>query len=256
MADEVEVQLEKRDAGMAVITLNRPHALNALDRAMVRRLREVLRTAEDDPDVDVLIFAGAGGKAFCVGVDLKERQRLTDQEAQAFRIGELFPLFRELEEKQKPAIAVVDGHCLGGGFEIALTCDLIVATPSSKFGLPEAKWGLIPAAGGSRKLPHLIGMARAKEIILTAQSITAAQAEQYGLINRVVAAEAAMQQAIDFASQISGNVQVAVRAAKRSIDQSMNLQRSAAFDVEAANFCYAAKERKDAIASFAEIKSA
>lgn len=254
MADEI--LLDKRDDGIAILTLNRPHALNAADRAMVRQLRQAIRAVEDDPEVGVLIITGAGGKAFCVGVDLKERQGWSDQEAQAFRLGELFPLYRELEETLKPSIAVVNGHCLGGGFEIALTCDMIVATHQSKFGLPEAKWGLIPAAGGSRKLPRLIGMARAKEMILTCQGIPAAQAEQLGLVNRVVTPDEAMPQAVDLGRKILENVQTAVRAAKRSMDQSMDLQRTAAFDLEASNSCYAAKERKEAINSFSERKSA
>jgi len=253
MADEI--LLEKRD-GIAVLTLNRPHALNAADRAMVRALRQAIRDVEDDPKIGVLIVAGAGGKAFCVGVDLKERQNWSDEEAQAFRLGEMFPLFREFEEMLKPSIAVVNGHCLGGGFEIALTCDLIIASPQSKFGLPEVKWGLIPAAGGSRKLPRLIGMARAKEMILTGQGITAAQAEQWGLINRVVAPELGLQEAENLARLILGNVRVAVGAAKRSMDQSMDLQRTTAFDLEASNSCYAAKERKEAVGSFGKDKSA
>lgn len=254
MADEVIV--EKLDGGIAVITLNRPNVLNALDRAMVGRLRQAIRTVEDDPEVGVTIITGAGDKAFCVGVDLKERQTMTDQEAQVFRMGEMFPLFRELEEKQKPAIALVNGHCLGGGFEIALTCDLIFATPQSRFGLPEVKWGMIPAGGGTRKLPHLIGMARAKEIILTGGTISAEQAEQYGLINRIVQPDVALEHVMELARRINGNVQAAVRAAKRSIDQSMDLQRTVAFDREAANFCYAARERKEAINKFGGHKSA
>jgi len=237
-----EILFEARDDGTAVVTLNRPDALNAIDRAMVRELRKAIRVIDDDPKIDVAIFASTGGKSFCVGVDLKERQQFSDQEAQAFRIGELFPMFRELEEMVKPSVAVVDGHCLGGGFEIALTCDLIVATPQSSFALPETKWGLIPAGGGSRKLPHLIGMARAKEMILTAQKITATTAEQYGLLNRVVGPEIAMQEAGNLAQQIRANVQTAVRASKRSMDQSMNLQRTLAFDLELANLCYGTKD--------------
>lgn len=254
MADEI--LLDKRDDGIGVLTLNRPHALNAMDRAMVRHLRQAIRAVEDDPDVGLLIVTGAGGKAFCVGIDLKERAAWSDQEAQAFRLGEMFPLYRELEETLKPSIAVVDGHCLGGGFEIALTCDMIVATHRSRFGLPEAKWGLIPAAGGARKLPHLIGMARAKEMILTGQGIPAERAEQWGLVNRVAAPEETMQHAIDLGRKVLENVQVAVRAAKRSIDQSMDFQSTAAVDLEASNSCYADSERKHAIGGFAARKSA
>jgi enoyl-CoA hydratase/carnithine racemase len=250
-----EALLEKSGDGIAVLTLNRPQALNAIDRAMVRQLRGAIRTVEDDPEIGVLLITGAGPKSFCVGVDLKERQTWSDDEAQIFRLGELFPMYSEFEQMAKPSIAIVDGHCLGGGFEIALTCDMIVATPQSKFGLPEAKWGLIPSAGGSRKLPRLIGMARSKEMILTGQPISAAQAEQYGLINRVAPAEEALQHALGLARKVLQNVQVAVRAAKRSMDHSMDLQRTTVFDIQLANACYADKERKQAIDAFSERKA-
>ncbi len=250
-----EVLFEKRDDGIAVVTLNRPQALNALDRAAVRRLRQVIAEIEADPDIAITIITGAGEKAFCVGVDLKERQVLTDDEAQAFRLGELFPLFRELDEKLKPAIAVVDGYCLGGGFELALTCDMILATPGAKFGLPEVKWGLIPAAGGARKLAKVIGPMRTKEMVFTAQSITAERAELIGLINRVAAAESIMEEAEELARQVLANVQIAVRGAKRCIDRSVDAQATAAFDTEVSNGCYAAKERKESIAGFATRKS-
>ena len=250
-----EILLEKRD-GIAVLTLNRPHALNAADRAMVRALRLAIRSVEDDPQIGVVIVTGAGDKSFCVGVDLKERQDWSDDEAQAFRMGEMFPLFHELEEMLKPSIAVVKGHCLGGGFELALTCDLIIATPQAKFASPEVKWGLTPSGGAARKLPKLIGMARGKEMVLTGQGISAAQAEQWGLINRVVAPELALAEAENLARQILGNVQVAVRAAKRSMDQSLDFQRTTAFDLEASNACYAAKDRKDAIGGFGQNKPA
>jgi enoyl-CoA hydratase/carnithine racemase len=250
-----EVLLDKRDDRIAILTLNRPHALNAIDRAMTRALRAAIAEVESDDAVDLLLVTGAGDKAFCVGIDLKERQGLSDEEAQRFRMGELFPMYRELEQKTKPSIAVVNGHCLAGGFELALCCDLILATPQSTFGLPEVKWGLVPAAGGCRKLPKLIGMARAKELIFTAKTIAAAEAERLGIVNRVVAAESAPNEALDLARQILANVQGAVRGAKRCLDYAWDSERTAAYDLEVANLCYAAKERKDGVASFSSRKS-
>ena len=210
-----EVLLHKRDDRIAVVTLNRPQALNAIDRAMAVALRKTIRDVETDDAVDAVIFTGAGERAFCVGVDLKERQALSDEEADKLRMGELFPMYRELEQKTKPSIALVNGQCLAGGFELALCCDMILATPGAKFGLPEVKWGLIPAGGGCRKLPKLIGMVRAKEMIFTAKPITAQEAERIGIINRIVAAENAMAEALELARQVLANVQVAVRGAKR-----------------------------------------
>jgi enoyl-CoA hydratase/carnithine racemase len=250
-----EVLLDKREDRIAILTLNRPHALNAIDRAMVRLLRDAIRDVESDDAIDAVIVTGAGDKAFCVGVDLKERQTLSDEGAQTFRMGELFPMYRELEQKTKPTIALVGGHCLGGGFEIALSCDMILAAPAATFGLPEVKWGLVPAAGGCRKLPKLIGIARAKELIFTGRSINAAEAERIGIINRVVAAEILLQQAIDLLHLVLANVQVAVRGAKRCLDQAWDSERTAAFDLEVANLCYAARERKEGVSRFVSGKS-
>ena len=240
------VRLERVGTGVAVLTLDRPRAMNAIDRAMTAALRHRLAEIEADDGIDVVILTAAGDKAFCVGVDLKERQSFSDAEAQVFRSGELFPMYAALEARTKPAIAVVRGHCLGGGFELALACDMILATDGARFGLPEVKWGLIPAAGGCRKLPRLIGAARAKEMILTAQAIPAAEAERLGIINRVVAPEDIMAAALELAARIRANMQVAVRAAKRCMD--LDLDQAAT--LELADQCYTAKERQQGVANF------
>lgn len=249
-----EILLDKSNDGVAILTLNRADALNAINRDMVRAMRRAVADVEADDSVEVLIITGAGSKAFCVGIDLKERQSLGDDEAQAYRSGELFAMYGELEQRNKPAIAVVDGHCLAGGFEVALACDMILASPASTFGLPEVKWGLIPAAGGCRKLAKIIGAVRAKEIILTAMTIDADRAEQLGLINRVVAPDDLRAQALELADQVRANVQLAVRGAKRCIDYALDLERSTAFDLDQADLCYASRDRKDGIARFANRK--
>jgi enoyl-CoA hydratase/carnithine racemase len=250
------VLLDRRDDRIAVLTLNRPQALNAIDMALTRALADAVRAVEADDGIDILIMTGAGQRAFCVGVDLKERRTLSDEAAHAFRMGELFPMYRALERRTKPAIALVRGHCLGGGFELALTCDMILGTPDARFGLPEVKWGLIPAAGGCRKLPKLIGMARAKELILTAKTITAKEAERLGIVNRVVAANGAMNAARKLARAVLANQQVAVRGAKLCLDHGSDWddETAAQFDIDIANRCYAAKEREQGLAEFAARK--
>ena len=253
MADEI--LLEKRKDRVAVLTLNRPQALNAINRAMVAVFRQAIRDVEADPAIDVLVLTGAGERSFCVGVDLKERQTLDDEEAQVFRMVELFPMYREFEARQKPAIALVHGHALGGGFELALACDMIIATTQSKFGLPEVKWGLIPAGGGCQKLPKLIGAARAKEVILAGSGISAVEAERLGIINRVAPRDSCMDEAIALAGRIVANVQVAVRGARRCIDHALDAPVASAYDLEVANQCYAAQERKDGIDAFVSRKS-
>jgi enoyl-CoA hydratase/carnithine racemase len=249
------ILLDKGADGIALLTLNRPQAMNAIDRTMTGEMRSAIADIEADAGIRVLVVTGAGEKAFCVGIDLKERQAMSDAEADHFRQGELFPMYRELDAMETPAIAVVNGHALGGGFEIALACDLILATGNARFGLPEVKWGLIPAAGGCTKLPKLIGAARAKEIILTARTVLADEAERLGIINRVVDTHTRLDAARELASQIAAHGELAVRAAKRCIDHALDAPAANAYDVEASNLCYGDAGRKDGIATFGTRKA-
>lgn len=250
MSDTAEVLVEKRADHIAVMTLNRPQAMNAINRAMTRALRSAMADLEADDSVDVIVLTGAGERAFSAGVDLKERQSLSDGEASAFRAGELFPMYRELDGRSKPAVAAVFGHTLAGGFELALSCDLIVSAEGATFGLPEVKWGLMPAAGGCRKLPALIGPARAKELILTAGTLGAEEMLKLGAINRVVPRAELLPTAMDLAGRIAKNMQFAVRGAKRAIDDGVNAWAAGRFDLEVANACYASAQRREGVASF------
>jgi enoyl-CoA hydratase/carnithine racemase len=234
--------LEKRDDRIAVLTLDRPEAMNAINRAMTRALREAIAEVEADDAIDVLLLTGAGERAFCAGVDLKERTLLSDAEAAAYRAEELFPTYRELDGRAKPAIAAVFGHTLAGGFELALACDLIVAAEGASFGLPEVKWGLIPAAGGCRKLPALIGAARAKELILTAKTLSAEEALRLGVINQITPKGSELEAALVLARQILQNKQPAVRGAKRCIDEAVDARAACAFDVELADRGYTRRD--------------
>jgi len=244
------VLIERRSDRIAVLTLNRPEALNSINREMTRALRAAIAELEADAGVDVIVLTGAGERAFSTGVDLKERQTLTDAEAATFRAGELFPMYRELDGRAKPAVAAVFGHTLAGGFELALSCDLIVAAEGATFGLPEVKWGLIPAAGGCRKLPALIGSARARELILTARTLPADELLRLGAINRLVPREQLLPTALALAAEIAANMQTAVRGAKRAIDDGIDAWAACRFDLEIANGCYASKERTAGIAAF------
>jgi enoyl-CoA hydratase/carnithine racemase len=247
---EKTILLERDENGIALLTLNRPGAMNALDRQMTGELRRTIAEIEADPDIRVVLVSGAGEKAFCVGVDLKERQKLSDAEAHTYRHDHLFPMYRELDGMETPSIAVVNGHALGGGFEIALACDLIVASETANFGLPEVKWGLIPSAGGCTKLPKLIGAARAKEIILTARTIAPDEALGLGIINRVVPAAQRMEAGRELAGQIAAHARLAVRTAKRCLDHAFDAPAASSHDVEASNLCYADQGRKDGIGAF------
>lgn len=245
-----EVLLERPGDHIGVLRLNRPQVLNSINRAMTQALRAAIAELEADDDVDVIVLAATGERAFCTGIDLKERQTMSDSEAAAFRAGELFPMYRELDGRGKPAVAAVFGHTLAGGFELALACDLIVAAAGSNFGLPEVKWGLIPAGGGCRKLPALIGPARARELILTARTVPAERMLEMGAINRVAPAGEEFDAALSLAREIAANKQMAVRGAKRAIDDGVGAWAACRFDLEVANACYASNERRSGIAGF------
>lgn len=248
MANCVEVTV--LDDGIGHVMLNRPNALNAIDSCLVRDLRKAVSWLESSEDVSVIVLSGAGSRGFSAGVDLKERQHMSDSEASEFRSNELFPMYREFDTRQKPAVAAVHGYTLAGGLELALACDVIVAAEDSCFGLPEVKWGLVPAAGGCRKLASLIGPLRAKELILTAASVDAQEALALGMVNQVVANGRHVQEAIVVARKIAANRQNAVRGAKRCVDEYVQARAAAAFDLEVADACYASDDRVSGIAAF------
>ncbi|RAJ59072.1 enoyl-CoA hydratase [Streptomyces sp. Amel2xB2] len=173
-------------AGIALITLNRPETRNAIDAAMRRELTETVRTAAHDPSVRALVFRGAGERAFCAGADIKEfvpPHSLVD--AREERTG---PKWTDaIAACRKPTVAAVHGYCLGGGLEIALACDLRVATEDAVFGLPEVRRAILPGAGGTQRLPRLVGLGPALRMILTGEHIDAAEALRIGLVGEVVA---------------------------------------------------------------------
>lgn len=235
---------------IALITLNRPEVLNALGQQSVRLLRAAWRRIENDPDVDVIVLTARGDRAFCVGADLKERQRMSNQDARTFVTSEMLPMFREFDQRSKPAIAAVFGHVMGGGFELTLCCDMIVAAQDAVFALPEVKWGIIPAAAATRKLPSLIGPARAKEMILAGQTLQAADADRLGLVNRVVARDQVLPEALSLAARVVAGVPFAVRAARRCIEDAVAAPAACEFDLRAAQECYESADPARHLAGF------
>lgn len=242
--------IETLPGRIALLTLNRPKVLNALGQRTVRLMREVIRRIEGDPGVDVIVLAARGERAFCVGADLKERQHMSNEDARAFVTSEMLPMFREFDQRSKPAIAAVFGHVMGGGFELALCCDMIVAAHDSVFALPEVKWGLIPAAAGTRKLASRIGPARAKEMILAGQALQAADADRLGLLNRVVNREQVLPEALALAARVAAGVPFAVQAARRCIDDAVAAPAVCEFDLKAAQECYEHADPASHIAGF------
>lgn len=244
------LQVEYRPDRIAVLTLDRPHVINALDRATVGHLRAAIRDIEADPGVDVLLLTANGDRGFCVGADLKERQGLSPEETRILVVDEMLPMFREFDRRAKPAVAAVFGHVTGGGFEIALCCDLIVAAKDTVFALPEVKWGKIPAGAGCRKLPGIIGPSRAKAMILAGERLTAAQAQALGVTHRIAARTELLQQALAVAKRIAAGSAVAVQAARRCIDDAINAHAGSVFDLAASQECYEREDQAARLAGF------
>ena len=204
--------------GVVLCTFNRPEVRNALDITMVEDVRKLLTDLSLRDDVRALVFTGAGGKAFISGADiaqLKERGKFDALR----RINSA--LFREIEQFQWPTIAAIDGYALGGGCELAMACDIRIASTNSKLGQPEVSLGIIPGAGATYRLPRLVGQGMARELIYTGRIIDAERALEIGLLNRVVSSEELLDTASELAQEISRNSAMALRFAKLSLNNSL-----------------------------------
>lgn len=219
--------IDKPSPGIAVVTLNRPEVRNALSIALLERLLDVLSALSEDRSLRALILTGAGERAFCAGADLHERRSLApdDRTKHTEMINSLadaialFPV---------PTIAAIHGYALAGGFELALACDLRVASDDAVFGLPEVKIGIFPGAGGLVRLPRLAGISTAKDLIFTGRQVPAEEAFELGLVDRVVSTDEVMPTALHLAELISANAPLAVRAAKQALWESEGLPDRAA----------------------------
>ena len=240
-------------AAVAEIVLDRPAAMNALDTAMARRLAAVCADVAADTTIRAVVLSAAGERAFCVGADLKERGRMTDADFARQR-----PVFRQafggVLTLPQPVIAAVHGYALGGGCELALSCDLIVADETAVFGLPETTVGLVPGGGGTQLALRRLGPGRAADLILTGRRIDAAEAYRIGLADRLVPAAAGRQEALHIAGLMARNSPVAVRAAKQALKNGAGTTLTAGLDIEDAAWRTAAfsADRKEGIAAFNE----
>ena len=207
----------RREGALAIVTLERPEVMNALSFDTLGRLAGLAAELGRDPGTRAVIVTGAGGKAFCAGADLKERAGFTQEQTLAFvsRIGDVFSAVARLPQ---PTIAAIDGVAYGGGLELALACDLRVAGRGSRMGLTETALAIIPGAGGTQRLPAVVGVGRAKELIFTARRLDAEQALAIGLVDRLAEPGGALDAARALAAEIAANGPLAVRAAKEAID--------------------------------------
>lgn len=249
--NEEVVLLSKREH-IAVVTLNRPEAMNSLNSAVFSGLKKIIDEMEKDDDIRAIIITGAGDKAFCAGIDLRERKGMSSKEVNSLRSDIIFPCFKSLEDMKKPLIGAINGLSLGGGAEIALMCDIRIASESARFGQTEVKWAIIPAAGACQRLPALVGIGRAKELLLTGRIINAAEGEKIGLFNFITTPPDLLQKAYEIADMIGENGPVAVRQIKKAVDLGAKNILALAFDSEASEACYHTQDRLEGIAAFNE----
>ena len=246
------VSLE-REGDIAILTLRRPEVMNCLSFPTLKRLRRLCFELREDLSIRCVVITGAGGKAFCAGADLKERKTMPKELVPVF-VKNIRRLMDDVEALPQPTVAAINGFAFGGGTELLLACDLRVASPHAQLGLTEVALAIIPGAGGTQRLPRLVGKSRAKDLILTARRVGAAEAERIGLVNRV-AGEAGLEAcARELAAAIAANGPVAVRAAKEAIDHGAELPLEQGLEVEAR--CYErtlpTRDRLEALAAFAE----
>ncbi|HVL64176.1 MAG TPA: enoyl-CoA hydratase-related protein [Actinomycetota bacterium] len=205
---------------MATVRIERPEALNAISGSVADELKSAFYEVGSRPDIWVMVLTGAGDKAFCVGADLKERGSFTLDDFHSNR-RQIRGMFQQLRAVPQPTVASVFGFALGGGFELALSCDLIVAAAGTQLGLPEARVGLIPAGGGTQLLTRKVGEARAKDLIFRGRRVTAEEAHAAGLVAEVVDREELAARTLHIARDICRSAPVAVREAKRAIEAAL-----------------------------------
>jgi len=239
--------------GIAGITLNRPEAMNSISSAMAAELARACAELAAAPEVRVVVFGAAGERAFCAGADLKERAGMTDADIMRQR-QVIRAVFGALLALPQPAIAAVHGFALGGGCELALSCDLVVADETATFGLPEVTVGLVPGGGGTQLALRRLGPGRAADLVLTGRKVGIDEAERLGLVDRRVPAGQDGPAALELAGQIAANSPVAVRAAKRAIRHGWGVSLEAGLDIEDAAWRTAAlsADRREGIAAFVE----
>src|SRR6476619_1903926 len=208
-----ETVIVEKDGAIAVVTLNRPQSLNALSYALVKDLSLAMQELDEDHDVRVIIVTG-GEKVFAAGADIKE---MADRGPFDTRIQERLAYRDRINRIAKPVIAAVSGFALGGGCELAMSCDIIIASETARFGQPEVNLGIIPGSGGTQRLTHVLGKHRAMELVLTGDMLSATDAERLGLVNRVVPNELVLEEAKNTAKKIAGKPALAIKAAKEAV---------------------------------------
>lgn len=251
MCKTVQVSTLKNE--IVIITLNRPEAANSLSLKMLEELEDAILSYKYNRHVRCVIITGTGEKAFCSGADLKERAGM-DMNQVRKTVAMIRGMMNEIELLPQPVIAAVNGVAFGGGTELALACDIRVASETATFGLTETSLGIIPGAGGTQRLPRLIGKGKAKELIFTARKIDAIEAKEIGLVEYVVSPESVLNKALDIANQIVRNAPIAITQAKFAIDNGIEVDLNTGLSIEqsAYEITIPTKDRLEGLLAFRE----
>ena len=240
----------KKEEGYAVVQLNRPESLNALNIKLMQELVEALETLDGDATVRCIIITG-NENAFAAGADIKE---MVDASAVEMLVRDQFARWDRIRKIKKPLIAAVSGFALGGGCELAMSCDIIIVSETAKFGQPEINIGVMPGAGGTQRLTRAIGKYKSMEMVLTGKMISAEEAKEYGLVNKVVPVEYYLQEAKDLAKEIASKPPIAVRLAKEAVLRSFDTTIEGGLEFERKNFylLFASEDQKEGMRAFVE----
>ena len=251
------IVLETVEAGIYCLTINRPAQFNALNTQVLEEIHAAAQYLEQQTDARVLLITGSGQKAFAAGADIKEMQAKTAIEGQAFgRKG--MQAFRQLERLAIPVIAVVHGFALGGGCELAMSCDWILASDKAQFGQPEVALGVTPGFGGTQRLSRRIGTAKALELLLSGRRINAETALNWGLVNHVYPAEQLMEEALKIARDIAAQAPLAVQMCKQLVvrGQDLELETACLLEEQAFGLSFSTSDQKEGMAAFVEKRKA
>ena len=248
-----QVLLVEEKDGVAVLTLNRPEVMNSFNFALLNALKEHIDTLRFKADIRVIIITGSGQKAFCAGADLKERATLDEQQVKDF-IFTIRDLFTTIEYLNKPVIAAVNGVALGGGTELALACDIRIAASNASMGLTETRLAIIPGAGGTQRLPRIVGRGKAKELIFTGRRIDAQEALQIGLVNQICEKDALMAECLKMAAMICETGPIAIEQAKYAINYGLETDLHTGLGIESNAYwtVIPTEDRLEGLAAFKE----
>ncbi|WP_350345101.1 short-chain-enoyl-CoA hydratase [Proteinivorax tanatarense] len=242
----------QKQGEIAVLSINRPKALNALNEELLQELNIAIDKICVDKEINVLILTGEG-KSFVAGADITQMQKKTSDEARNFaELG--MKVFRKIELMDTPVIAAVNGFALGGGCELALACDIRLASSKAKFGQPEVGLGITPGFGGTQRLPRIIGEAKAKELIFTGSMVDAETAKNIGLVNNVFEPDTLLDEAFKLAKKIAANGSLSVKYSKAAINKGLQMDLDSAMELEKDLFalCFASEQQKEGMAAFVE----